>query len=83
MRNSIPYGRQDIRRADIDAVLEVLSSDFLTQGPVVPLFEDMIADTTEVNYFIDICRNRYFDFFLHLSFRMSFYLSLFFPNVPI
>ena len=50
MRNSIPYGRQDIRRADIDAVLEVLSSDFLTQGPVVPLFEDMIADTTEVKY---------------------------------
>lgn len=50
MRNTIPYGRQDIRRADIDAVLEVLSSDFLTQGPVVPLFEDMIADTTEVKY---------------------------------
>ena len=50
MRNTIPYGRQDIRRADIDAVLEVLSSDFLTQGPVVPLFEDMIAVTTEVKY---------------------------------
>ena len=29
----IPYGRQDISQADIDAVLEVLRSDFLTQGP--------------------------------------------------
>lgn len=50
MRNIIPYGRQDIRRADIDAVIEVLSSDFITQGPVVPLFEDMIAEITEVKY---------------------------------
>ena len=50
MRNMIPYGRQDIRRADIDAVIEVLSSDFLTQGPVVPSFEDMIANLTEVKY---------------------------------
>jgi UDP-4-amino-4,6-dideoxy-N-acetyl-beta-L-altrosamine transaminase len=39
----IPYGRQDISQADIDAVLEVLKSDFLTQGPVVPLFEQSIS----------------------------------------
>ena len=32
----IPYGRQDITQADIDAVVEVLRSDFLTQGPAVP-----------------------------------------------
>ena len=50
MRNIIPYGRQDIRRVDIEAVIEVLSSDFLTQGPVVPLFEKMITDMTEVKY---------------------------------
>jgi UDP-4-amino-4,6-dideoxy-N-acetyl-beta-L-altrosamine transaminase len=39
----ILYGRQDISQADIDAVLEVLKSDFLTQGPVVPLFEQTIS----------------------------------------
>ena len=39
----IPYGRQDITRADIDAVVTVLMSDFLTQGPVVPLFEQTVA----------------------------------------
>ncbi|MCQ2995883.1 UDP-4-amino-4,6-dideoxy-N-acetyl-beta-L-altrosamine transaminase [Pseudomonas syringae] len=40
----IPYGRQDITQADIDAVVGVLQSDFLTQGPMVPKFEGMIAD---------------------------------------
>jgi len=40
----IPYGRQDIQQADIDAVLEVLRSDFLTQGPRVPEFEAKLAD---------------------------------------
>ncbi len=39
----IPYGRQDINQSDIDAVVEVLSSDFLTQGPVVPAFEKAVA----------------------------------------
>jgi UDP-4-amino-4,6-dideoxy-N-acetyl-beta-L-altrosamine transaminase len=40
----IPYGRQDIHPDDIDAVTAVLTSDFLTQGPVVPQFEQAIAD---------------------------------------
>lgn len=39
----IPYGRQDISQADIDAVLDVLKSDFLTQGPQVPLFEQTVS----------------------------------------
>lgn len=39
----IPYGKQDITQSDIDAVIEVLKSDFLTQGPVVPEFEAVIA----------------------------------------
>lgn len=39
----IPYGRQDISQADIDAVVAVLQSDFLTQGPQVPLFEETVA----------------------------------------
>ncbi|MDN0075825.1 UDP-4-amino-4,6-dideoxy-N-acetyl-beta-L-altrosamine transaminase [Crenobacter sp. SG2303] len=39
----IPYGRQDITQADVDAVLDVLQSDFLTQGPMVPRFEQSVA----------------------------------------
>ena len=39
----IPYGRQDISQADIDAVVAVLQSDFLTQGPRVPQFEQAVA----------------------------------------
>lgn len=39
----IPYGRQDITQADIDAVINVLQSDYLTQGPVVPRFEQAVA----------------------------------------
>ena len=40
----MPYGRQDVVQADIDAVTEVLRSDFLTQGPMVPMFEKLVAD---------------------------------------
>lgn len=40
----IPYGRQDITQADIDSVLSVLQSDFLTQGPMVPRFETLVAE---------------------------------------
>ncbi len=39
----IPYGRQDINDADIQAVVDVLRSDWLTQGPVVPAFEQALA----------------------------------------
>jgi UDP-4-amino-4,6-dideoxy-N-acetyl-beta-L-altrosamine transaminase len=40
----IPYGHQDITQADIDAVVAVLRSDFLTQGPAVPVFEKAVAN---------------------------------------
>jgi len=40
----IPYGRQDITEQDIDAVLNVLKSDFITQGPAVPLFEKVVSE---------------------------------------
>lgn len=39
----IPYGRQEIDAADIDAVVAVLRSDWLTQGPAVPRFEAAMA----------------------------------------
>ena len=42
----IPYGRQDISQADIDAVTAVLKSDFLTQGPAVPEFEAALCAAT-------------------------------------
>jgi UDP-4-amino-4,6-dideoxy-N-acetyl-beta-L-altrosamine transaminase len=44
MTAMIPYGRQDVSDADIQAVVDVLHSDFLTQGPAVPAFEKSIAD---------------------------------------
>ncbi len=39
----IPYGRQDITQEDVNAVIQVLQSDFLTQGPMVPKFEQLVA----------------------------------------
>ena len=50
----LPYGRQDINQADIDAVIEVLKSDFLTQGPQVPLFEKTVADYTGAEYAVAV-----------------------------
>ncbi|MFT5716014.1 MAG: UDP-4-amino-4,6-dideoxy-N-acetyl-beta-L-altrosamine transaminase [Oleiphilaceae bacterium] len=48
MNNSkmIPYGKQSISQQDIDAVVAVLQSDFLTQGPQVPLFEKSLETIT-------------------------------------
>jgi UDP-4-amino-4,6-dideoxy-N-acetyl-beta-L-altrosamine transaminase len=40
----IPYGRQEISEADIQAVVRVLRSDWLTQGPAVPAFEKAVAE---------------------------------------
>jgi len=46
----IPYGRQHICQEDIDAVVDVLSSDFLTQGPKVPLFEQAVSHLCDAQY---------------------------------
>lgn len=40
----IPYGKQDINQTDIDSVVSVLQSDFLTQGPQVPLLEKTVSN---------------------------------------
>lgn len=46
----IPYGRQHITQADIEAVVDVLHSDFLTQGSRVPAFEQAVCDYTGAKY---------------------------------
>ncbi len=46
----IPYGKQEITQQDIDAVISVLKSDFLTQGPQVPAFEKSLTDFTGANH---------------------------------
>lgn len=46
----IPYGRQDITAADIEQVAQVLRSDFLTQGPAVPRFEQAVATRVRANH---------------------------------
>ena len=46
----IPYGRQEITDTDVAAVKDVLRSDFLTQGPAVPRFEQAVADQVKATY---------------------------------
>lgn len=50
----LPYGRQDIDEADIDAVVEVLRGDFLTQGPAVAAFERALADRSGARYAVAV-----------------------------
>jgi UDP-4-amino-4,6-dideoxy-N-acetyl-beta-L-altrosamine transaminase len=50
----IPYGRQDISQSDVDAVVQVLRSDFLTQGPMVPRFEQAVAARVGANYAVAV-----------------------------
>lgn len=46
----IPYGKQDISEEDIQSVVDVLKSDFLTQGPMVPAFEKAVMDYCGAKY---------------------------------
>ncbi|MFY8282082.1 UDP-4-amino-4,6-dideoxy-N-acetyl-beta-L-altrosamine transaminase [Pseudoalteromonas sp. SSMSWG5] len=46
----IPYGKQSISQDDINAVIDVLKSDWLTQGPAVPAFESAIAEYCGAHY---------------------------------
>lgn len=50
----IPYGRQTISEDDVEAVVTVLKSDFLTQGPVVPQFEQEIANYCDAKYAVAV-----------------------------
>ncbi len=53
MKN-IPYGCQDINQDDIDAVVEVLHAECLTQGPVVPAFEQAVAGYCGAKYAVAV-----------------------------
>ena len=46
----IPYGKQSIDNKDIDFIIDVLKSNFLTQGPQVPLFEDNVSEICGSNF---------------------------------
>ena len=50
----IPYGRQDVSASDLAAVVEVLRSDFLTQGPVIARFEAAVAAYTGAKHAVAV-----------------------------
>ena len=52
--NFIPYGKQCIDQSDIDAVVEVLNSDYVTTGPKVKEFEDALASYCGVQYCVAV-----------------------------
>ncbi|HCE45655.1 MAG TPA: UDP-4-amino-4,6-dideoxy-N-acetyl-beta-L-altrosamine transaminase [Lentisphaeria bacterium] len=54
MNKTIPYGKQSIDRSDIDAVTEVLQSDFITTGPKVSEFEKSICDFTGAKFAVAV-----------------------------
>jgi UDP-4-amino-4,6-dideoxy-N-acetyl-beta-L-altrosamine transaminase len=54
MSEFIPYGRQSINQQDIDAVVEVLQSDWITQGPTIERFEKAVAEYCGVRYAVAV-----------------------------
>jgi len=55
MRKQIPYGRQDITSEDVSAVVEVLQSDWLTQGPNIERFENAVASYCGALHGVAVC----------------------------
>ena len=53
-KSHIPYGKQDVTQDDIDAVINVLKSEFLTQGPCVPQFEKEVSKYCSVKYAVAV-----------------------------
>lgn len=54
MNKIIPYGKQDITQSDIDAVIETLKSDYLTQGPKIAEFEKAFAEYIGCKYAVAV-----------------------------
>jgi UDP-4-amino-4,6-dideoxy-N-acetyl-beta-L-altrosamine transaminase len=46
----IPYGKHEVNQSDIDAVVKILQSEFLTQGPLVPKFEKIVSQYCQADY---------------------------------
>jgi len=53
-KNIIPYGKHFIDQADIDAVIETLKSDYLTQGPKINQFEEAFSNYVDSKYAIAV-----------------------------
>ena len=53
-KNYIPYGKQNINNCDIEAIVKVLKSNYLTQGPLVGNFECEISKKVKSNYSIAV-----------------------------
>ncbi len=51
----IPYGRQTIQASDIEAVMQVLKSDWITQGPAIEHFEQKLAKRFESPHALAVC----------------------------
>lgn len=54
INKSIPYGRQNITEEDINAVIETLKSDYLTQGPKIGEFEKAFAEYVGAKYAVAV-----------------------------
>lgn len=54
MKSTIPYGKQSIDQSDIDAVTEVLQSDFITTGPKISEFEKAVCDFTGAEFAVAV-----------------------------
>ena len=55
MKEFIPYGRQNISEEDIDSVVKVLKSDWLTTGPNIDEFENSLTQHSQANHCIAVC----------------------------
>lgn len=51
-RTYLPYGRQHIAEEDVEAVVEALRGDFITQGPTIARFEDAVAEYTGASHVV-------------------------------
>ena len=51
---TIPYGKHEITQEDIDSVVDVLRSDFITQGSIVPQFEQQVAQYCHAQYAVTV-----------------------------
>lgn len=54
MKTFLPYGKQSIDQDDVDAVVNALTSDYLTQGPTISQFEDAFKETVGAKFAVAV-----------------------------